>query len=93
MRGDEERGGRDRTELQGRDKTGRDGFSPATGDDSGPSGQQKKNAVQELRSMLYHAFLSLLAADHDMLAYECGYLFIHGSCSLPGFCSPSAASE
>lgn len=41
-------GGRDRTELQGRDKTGRDGFGPATGDDSGPSGQQKKNAVQEL---------------------------------------------
>lgn len=41
-------GGRDRTELQCTNKTGRDGFGPATGDDSSPSGQQKKNPVQEL---------------------------------------------
>lgn len=44
-----------------------DGFSPATGDDSSPSGQRKKKAVQELEYAVTRVFISALAADHDML--------------------------
>lgn len=45
-----------------------DGFGPATGDDSSPSGQQKKKAVQELEEYAVTLVLiSVLAADHDLL--------------------------